>query len=149
MKIRVIAISFVFSSLIFLANAVANAQAQTVTFKAVVPFPFVVGSQTLPAGTYQVQRLLGRPLEADQVGMIVIRSTDSRLYKTVVTDLVYQSLGSRSGSQLVFARRGGQHYLSEVHVHGEKEHRIPNLPRQLEFAGSAVSQEEIVVAELR
>ncbi len=38
-----------------------------------VPFPFVVGNQTLPAGTYQVQRLLGQPVEADQVGMVVIR----------------------------------------------------------------------------
>ena len=56
-----------------------NAHAQTMTFKTRVPFPFVVGNQTLPAGTYQIQRLLGRPGEPDEVGMIVVRSTDPRV----------------------------------------------------------------------
>jgi hypothetical protein len=123
-------------------------QAQTTTFKVQVPFPFAVGNQTLPTGTYQVQRLLGRPAKADQVGLIVIRSTDPLVYKAVVTSLVRQPLDSNSSSQLVFANRGGQHYLAEVHVQGEKNHQIPNVSREPELARPDVSQEEVVLAEL-
>jgi len=54
-----------------------RAHAQTVTFIAHVPFPFVVGNQTLPPGIYQVQRLMGRPAETDQIGVIVVRRTES------------------------------------------------------------------------
>jgi hypothetical protein len=95
MKKRVIAVVFGLSLLAFAGEG----QPQTLTFKMQVPFPFVVGNQTLPAGTYQVQRLLGRPVEADQGGMIVIRSVNPRLYKAVVTNLVRRSPGSRSSSE--------------------------------------------------
>ncbi|MFZ1140824.1 MAG: hypothetical protein WAN76_16685 [Candidatus Sulfotelmatobacter sp.] len=145
MKKRVIAVLFGLSLLAF----VGEVQAQTTTFKVQVPFPFVVGNQTLPAGTYQIQRLLGRPREADEIGIIVVRSSAPRLYKAVVTDLVRLPLDSNSSSQLVFANRGGQHYLAEVHVQGEKNHQIPNVSRELELARSNVSQEEVVLAELR
>ncbi|MFZ0865004.1 MAG: hypothetical protein ABR881_30120 [Candidatus Sulfotelmatobacter sp.] len=144
MKHRVIATLFVLG----LLAVAGNAHAQTITFKAHVPFPFVLGNQTLPAGTYQVQRLLGRPREADQVGMIVMRSTIPRVYKAVVTNLVRQPLDSNSSSQLVFANRGGQHYLAEVHMQGEKNHQIPNVSRESELARPDVSQEEVVLAEL-
>lgn len=144
MKKRVIAVVFGLGLLAFAGEV----QAQTTTFKVQVPFPFVVGSQTLPGGIYQVQRLLGRPAKADQVGLIVIRSTDPRVYKAVVTNLVRQPLDSNSSSQLVFANRGGQHYLAEVHVQGEKNHQIPNVSRVSELARPDVSQEEVVLAEL-
>jgi len=110
-----------------------RAHAQTVTFIAHVPFPFVVGNQTLPPGIYQVQRLMGRPAETDQIGVIVIRSTDPRVYKAVVTNLVRHSAGSGSGgAHLVFARQAGQHYLSELRIGGEKEHQIPNVAPESE-----------------
>jgi hypothetical protein len=144
MRNRVITILLLLGSL----SVAATAHAQTTTYKAQVPFPFVVGNQTLPAGTYQVQRLLGRPVNADQVGLIVIRSTDSLVYKAVLTNVVRQPFDANRGSQLVFANLGGQHYLSEVHVQGEKDHQIPNSSRQFERAGSDASQEEVVVAEL-
>ena len=144
MKNRVLAILVVLGSLAVAANA-----QQTITFKAHVPFQFVMGNQTLPPGTYQVQRLMGRPAETDQVGLIVIRSTDPPVYKAVVTNLVRQPVDSRESSQLVFASRAGQHYLSEVHVQGEKDHQIPNVSHQLELVGFDASQEEVVLAELR
>jgi hypothetical protein len=144
MRNRVLAILVVLGSLAVAANA-----QQTISLKAHVPFQFVVGNQTLPAGAYQVQRLMGRPVEADQVGMIVIRSVDPGVYKAVVTNLVAQPVDSRGGSQLVFASRAGQHYLSEVHVQGEKDHQIPNVSHELELATSDASQEEVVVAEVR
>jgi hypothetical protein len=144
MKKRVIAVVFGLSLLAFAGEV----QAQTITFKVKVPFPFVVGNQTLPAGTYQIQRLLGRPVEADQVGMIVIRSSNPRLYQAVVTNLVHRSPGSRSSSELVFANHAGQCYLSGVRIEREKDHQIPNVSPESELVGSDAPQEKVVLAEL-
>jgi hypothetical protein len=145
MKKRVIAVLFGLSLLAFAGEG----QPQTLTFNVQVPFPFVVGNQTLPAGAYQVERLLGRPVEADQVGMIVIRSINPRLYKAVVTNLVRWSPGSRSSSQVVFVNHAGRRYLSGVRIEGEKGHQIPNVSDESELVGSDVLQEEVVLAELR
>jgi hypothetical protein len=134
------------------ANAVVpvgNVPAQTMSLKAYVPFPFLVGNQTLPPGTYQIQRLMGRPAEADEVGMIVLRSTDLQLYKAVVTNLVPQPLDSGGNSQLMFARRAGQRYLTEVRIGGEKGHQIPNVAPESELARDDASQEEVILADLR
>ena len=128
MKNRVLAIL----SLLSLLAIAGTAHAQTLTFKAHVPFSFVVGNQTLPPGTYQVQRLLGRPAAADQIGMIVVRSADPRVYKAVVTNLARE--GSGDSSQLVFASHAGQRYLSEVHLAGEKSEQIPNVAPESELA---------------
>jgi hypothetical protein len=160
MKKRVIAVVFGLSLLAFAGAG----QPQTLIFEVQVPFPSVVGNQTLPAGAYQVERLLRRPVEADQVGMIVIRSIDPRLYKAVVTNLVRRSPGSRSSSRLVFANHDGRRYqsrrkapafrrgeyqLSGVRIEGEKGHQIPNAAHESELVGSDAPQEEVVLAELR
>jgi len=110
-----------------------KASAQTITFRAYIPFPFVVGNETLPAGVYQVQRLMGRSAEGDMIGMIVVRSTDPRVYKAVVTNLVRQPQASGSGAQLLFARYGGQRYLSELRITGEKGQQIPNVAPESEL----------------
>jgi hypothetical protein len=108
-------------------------RAQTMTFRAYVPFPFVVGNQTLPAGVYQVQRLMGRSAETDEIGIIVVRGTDQYVYKAVVTNLAWHSLASGSSAQLVFARRAGQRYLSELRIAGEKGHEVPNVAPESEL----------------
>jgi hypothetical protein len=118
------------------AHAIAppgKVRAQTMTFRAYVPFPFAVGNQTLPAGVYQVQRLMGRPAETDEIGIIVVRSIESRVYKAVVTNLVPQPLDSRSSTQLVFARRSSQRYLAELRIAGEKRHEVPNVAPESEL----------------
>jgi hypothetical protein len=108
-------------------------RAQTMTFVAYVPFSFVVGNQTLPPGVYQVQRLMGRPAEVDEVGMIVVRSIESRVYKAVVTNLAWHPPAPGSRAQLVFARRAGHHYLSELRIAGEKGHEVPNVVPESEL----------------
>ena len=145
MKKRVVGI-LCFAMLSLLATA-GKAHAQAMTFKAHVPFPFVVGNQRLPAGTYQIQRLLGRPGESDQVGIIVMRSTDPRVYKAVTTNLVDQPTGT-SHTQLAFAAQGGQHYLAEVRIEGEKSQQIPKVFPEAEPARLEAPRDEVVLAEL-
>jgi len=114
-----------------------------------VPFPFVAGNQTLPPSTYRVQRLMGRPTDTGKVGIIVLRSTDPRVYKALVTNLVRPPVNSRSGSQLVFADQAGQHYLSAVRIEGEMSHQIAKVPTEFELASSELAQDEIALAGLR
>jgi hypothetical protein len=72
---RVIAILVARASL----AVTAKVHPQTMTLKAHVPFPIVVGNETFPVGTHQVQGLMGRPAEADEIGMIAVPSTDPRV----------------------------------------------------------------------
>jgi len=123
---------------------------QTMVLRAHVPFPFVVGNQTLPAGIYQVERLMGKPAEGDQVGIIVLRGADSPIYKALVTNLASPPLALSGGaSQLVFERHEGTAYLSEVQIAGEKKHQISTANPESERAQLERSQEQVGLAELR
>ena len=144
MRNRIIAIAFLLSSAFFAGTV----NAQTKAFKAQVPFPFVVGNTTLPAGTYQIQRLLGQPGEKDEVGMIVIRGADQRVYEAVLTKLMQKTPEISAPSQLVFANRAGEHYLSEVRVQGERKHHIPNTNQATALLTLDFSQQNVVLAEL-
>jgi len=95
-----------------LAISVGNAQTShrsALTVK--VPFEFVVGNQTFPAGTYKFQSLNSVPSKAT-IDYLVVRSTDGRLYRAIVTDVV----GSEEpgNPRLVFTRGGDRIFLSEV-----------------------------------
>jgi hypothetical protein len=100
--------------------AAVTASAQTLRFKAEVPFPFVVGNQTLPAGTYQFQRLLGPPSAGDQVGMVSVRSADGKFYRVVVTSLVERRRDQPASPQIVFTQSEGNYYLAQVWGNGDR-----------------------------
>lgn len=116
---------------------------QTATFNVHVPFSFQVGSQILPAGSYRVQRLMGRPTVADESGVIVLRGITVPVYETVLTRLVDQPAGAESRSHLVFGSQAGRHILSEVRIEGEKRQQIPVAEMSL----SDAEPQEPVVAE--
>jgi hypothetical protein len=103
-------------SMCLAANA---AHVQASSFRAQVPFTFVVGSQTLPAGSYIVQRLLGKIL--DSTGLVVIKTSDHRIYRAVITHLKMDRPTEGAGvSKLLFTTFQGQHYLTRICVAGEK-----------------------------
>jgi len=129
--------------------ASSKVEANTATFTTSVPFPFVVGNQILPAGSYQIQRLLGHPNHADEIGMIVVRSADPRIYKAVVTMLVENSSPSHDNPRLVFTVIANQHYLAEVWMKGEKSQAIPGALAQSDAFGADAPRSEIVLAALR
>jgi hypothetical protein len=104
----------VFSILCVLAVlAVAGkAQEQTMPFKVHVPFQFVVGNQTFPAGTYQFHSLLNSVPSKASVDVLEVRSTVGRLYQAIVTDVVGSA--EPNHPRLLFTRRGDRAFLSEV-----------------------------------
>ena len=121
---------------------------KTTTFKTYVPFEFVTGNQTLPSGTYQIQRLMGRPGDADEFGMIVVRNADARVYKAVVTRLGGDVSDSHDNGRLVFTLLVDQHYLAEIRMDNERGHEIPAAVSQSDAVGSDAPRDEIVLAAL-
>ena len=83
-----------------------------------VPFEFVVGNRTFPAGTYKFQSLLNSVPGKDAIDVLVVRSTEGRLYKAIVADVV----GSEelNNPKLVFTRSGGRAFLCEVWEPGKQ-----------------------------
>jgi hypothetical protein len=64
-----------------LAAATSVAQAQPKpksSFAADVPFAFVVGNRTLPAGRYEFRFVLGLPAAADEINILAVRSLDGQ-----------------------------------------------------------------------
>lgn len=86
-------------------------------FQAQVPFHFVVGNQTLPPGTYIVQRLTGKIL--DSTGVVVIKTSNDRIYRAVIT---HRKPERRAGtvSAIRFSTIQGRHYLGQICVAGDR-----------------------------
>lgn len=118
--------------------------AQISSFRALIPFPFVVGSQTLPAGTYVVQRFLGKAKNPEDLGVIVMKASDHHVYKVIVTGSSEDRRAARSeGSELIFTSFKGRQYLDRVWVAGDAlAHQLANVPP--ERAGDGVTGEVIV-----
>jgi len=77
-----------------------------------IPFEFLVGSRTFPAGTYTFRSLLNSASVKTGIEILEMRSAADRLYSVVVTDLVADSEPSRP--RLEFVRSGSRAWLSEV-----------------------------------
>ncbi len=77
-----------------------------------VPFEFVIGNQTFPAGFYEFHSLLNSVAGKDAIDVLVVQSTDGGQYRAIVTDVVGR--GEPSRPRVVFIRSGGRVFLSEV-----------------------------------
>ena len=116
MKSKVV--SLVVLWVLSLCPSVGNAQTShhsALTVK--VPFEFVVGNRTFPAGTYKFQSLNSVPSNAT-IDYLVVRSTDGRLYQSIAADV----LGSEESSnpRLLFTRSGDRTFFSEVWEPGKQ-----------------------------
>jgi hypothetical protein len=77
-----------------------------------IPFEFVVGNQTFPAGTYKFRSLLNSVPSKAGIDVLEVRSTEGHLYQAIVTDVVGNE--EPANPKLVFTRRDGRAFLSEV-----------------------------------
>jgi hypothetical protein len=75
-----------------------------------VPFDFVVGDQTLPAGQYTVQHGV-------TPGTVLVRSLDGQTSHFRIANTI-QAGNSKDQSTLVFNRYGSQNFLARVWVAG-------------------------------
>lgn len=91
-----------------------GAGARVFAFRTAVPFQFVVGRETLPAATYTVEVLLGQSQALDATGVIVLKTSDGRVYRTAFTTVADHRRPNPPRSSLVFKRLAGKHYLTLV-----------------------------------
>jgi hypothetical protein len=85
-----------------------SARAQDEQVVAKVPFDFVAGGKTMPAGTYNVSRVVG-----PQRGLI-IRGSDSSAF---VLPMVFDA-GTADHASLGFAHVGDSYFLSKIETLG-------------------------------
>jgi len=121
--------------------ATTAASAQTVNVKATVPFSFIVGQSTLPAGEYSLKAMgNGQVLE--------MRNFDAKINQLVLSN----SCESRTASKtkLVFHRYGDRYFLSQIWREGNNYgHEIPISQREKEIARNSFMQDVVLVAEKR
>ena len=77
-------------------------------FKVDVPFPFVLNGQTLPAGTYVIERT-----DPAKPNIVTLRKVNGGIVRVVITQRVEKDEPS-TASSLIFIQRKGKHYLFQV-----------------------------------
>ncbi|HVN80915.1 MAG TPA: hypothetical protein VMW38_18125 [Terriglobia bacterium] len=84
------------------------AQSVTTLAKAEIPFDFVVGQKTLPAGEYEIC-----PGNKTNKDILWIKKADSRAAANMIT-FGCNAKRQQAGPYLVFNRYGNQYFLSQV-----------------------------------
>ena len=104
MKMRLFAVAAVLAPTVLASGGVAQAQQQLVVN---VPFDFVAGGATLPAGAYSV-----RPLSHGPV--VLVRKIGAPAASAVAMTSPGQPKVGESRSVLVFQRYGRDYFLSQI-----------------------------------
>jgi hypothetical protein len=133
--------SFTILSLLLLMSAVAvRAQSQR-TKVTNIPFSFIVGDKTLPAGEYTIE-----PNRRDYDKVWLVQSGDghaSALFSTIPT----RSFETQENSKLVFRKYGDQYFLSQIWTAGDNSGRELLIPRlEHVLAKSKIDRETVVLA---
>ena len=123
----------------------ACANAQTLNVAANVPFDFVVGSTSLPAGEYSIQSL-----PTGNSGALVIRAQKAGGGMIILANAA-QSANASPDSRLVFHRYRDSYFLSQIWTAGNSSGRELKLTRrEKEMAKNIGSSDDVIVlASLR
>ena len=123
----------------------ACANAQTLNVKATVPFNFMVGNASLPAGDYGIQSALSGDSKA-----LAIRNENAGGAMIVLSSAAVSAQASPD-TRLVFHRYGDSYFLSQIWTAGSSSGKeIGVSQREKEMAKNTESAGEIIVlASLR
>ena len=114
-------------SLLSLLLVAGSAIAQTVHVSADIPFNFVVGSKTYPAGAYSIGTMSDRDSK-----VLLLRAADGNTSMAVVSNAA-ENLTPADKTKLIFNRYGNQYFLSQVWLNGEVRGRqLPKSNREKE-----------------
>ncbi len=106
-----------------------------------IPFSFIVGEKTLPAGEYTVE-----PNRRDYGNIWLVQSRDGRTSALFITMSV-QASETQEKTKLVFHKYGDQYFLSQIWTSGNNTGRERLMPRlERELAKNAVARQTIVLA---
>jgi len=125
----------------------AGAQEPGTEIRASIPFDFVVKGKTLPAGEYEIRRLMDEP-----IGLLIRNVRDKHDNVVFETEpKIDRAITKRD--ELIFNRYGDTYFLSEVVTAGEQTgeelsptHKERELKR--EMARNQSAPETVTVAAL-
>jgi hypothetical protein len=129
-------------------GAVANAQiAAESHIQANVPFAFVVGHSTLPAGTYEIRRLD----DANPNLLEISSPTERRSVVFNTEDAQTRDDSVMNTTELVFDKLGDQYFLSQVWEDGSiSGNELPKTRMEKRLADSGYrSEKQSTVAVLK
>ena len=138
--------SFLMAGVLVLSSMAATqvAQAQE-TMVVDIPFAFVAGNATLPAGEYRVQKLDGNS------GVLLIHCWDANASAFVITQAV-QPNEPPSVSKLIFNRYDNRYFLSQVwtagSIRGRQLLKSPKEKEMVQLARIETKGEVTLVARL-
>ena len=144
MKKQSLVLFSISSLFVILGVAALHAQTFDHEIRANVPFRFMVGNQTLPAGAYRVTRI-------DDQGVLLIKSSDSGT-SAIVNTHATSFKGPQNDTALLFNRYGDHYFLSQVWTVGEVSgEQLPKSKMEREVAmarNDAQPDEQILIAGL-
>ncbi len=129
----------VLSFLLMLTAVTVSAQSKRI--RVIMPFSFIVGQKTLPAGEYDLE-----PNRKDSDNVWLLQNRDGHATVLFATNTVRAS-ETQEEARLVFHRYGGQYFLSQIWTQGEtagRELLMPRLEHQL--AKNSIERQMIVLA---
>jgi len=116
-------------SLLTLLLVAGSAIAQTVHVSADIPFSFVVGSKTYPAGAYSIATMSDRDSK-----VLLLRAADGNASMAIFSNAA-ENLTPADKTKLVFNRYGNQYFLSQVWLSGEaRGHQLLKSNREKEVS---------------
>ena len=117
----------------------ACANAQSVNVKANVPFDFMVGKSTLPAGEYSIQSI-----STGSSSVLAIRGGKTNQMLAAANHA--ETLNPSKNSRLVFHKYGDQYFLSQIWLQGERAGREFKITRrEAEVAKNVPTSEDVIV----
>jgi hypothetical protein len=138
--------SLVLALVVLVSLGATTGFAGSFKLKADIPFDFVVGEKTLPAGTYFVSRLEGTP------GVLLVRSEDARSAVTVLSRPGIRSKALENQTRLDFNRYANRYFLSRIWSGGEDSRELPKSKLEREagvVARNTVRASHTSIAALR
>ncbi|HEX6728888.1 MAG TPA: hypothetical protein VF074_02705 [Pyrinomonadaceae bacterium] len=116
MKVQTLRVLTILGALLVMTAATAHAQSER-TEVTYIPFDFVVGKKTLPAGEYVV-----RPNRTRSNDVWLVQSKDGDTSALFTTTAVQSSKAAKR-TKLVFNKYGDQYFLSQIWFDGSNSGR--------------------------
>src|SRR5512137_2977566 len=115
MKKQIVGMVAVLGVLGFAGVRPALAQSDEMSVK--VPFPFLVGDRTLPAGNYRMVADIRHP------DLVLLTSNDGKNDATLYTVFTDQPVGTRDAS-FEFKKIEGRYYLTVIDIPGDNTREV-------------------------
>jgi hypothetical protein len=133
--------NFTMFSLLLMMTAVSVAAQSERSKITNIPFSFIVGEKTLPAGEYTVE-----PNRRDYDKVWLVQSRDGHS-SVLFTTMPVRASETQEKTRFVFHKYGDQYFLSQIWTPGGNSGRELLMPRlERELAKNAIERQTIVLA---